>query len=203
MSLAKTLVDPITPAIDAVHDQLGHSPHPAIVMVPLGCWGFSNICDGLGLVTGEEKYDDAARISMGVGLVGAAGAMLTGLRDYSSIPQGRPSHPVATTHALGNTVVGSLFAASYILRLADHHRGRRPSLASRLLGLTGGALSMYTAWLGGVLMANYGEGVEPLMSELSEDEIRELQHRGFPEGDAEGAETGRQRLHPDTPLGPH
>ncbi len=161
------VIDPIEPAIDKIRDLIGHSPHPAIVMVPLGCWSFSNLCDGLALITGEEKYDDAARLSMGVGLIGAAGAVLTGLRDYSAIPKDRPSHKVATAHALGNSVAASMFVGSYLMRSLDHQAGRRASLASRLIAIGAGGLSMYTAWLGGVLVENFGEGVEPVMKSMS------------------------------------
>src|SRR5262245_38735433 len=116
-------MDLITTAIDKVEDFLGHSPHPAIVNVPVGAWVASNLCDGLGMITGDRRYDDAARLTMGIGLAAAAGALVTGLRDYGSIPQGRPSHPIATTHGLGNAVVASLFAASYYLRSLDEQAG--------------------------------------------------------------------------------
>lgn len=118
-------MDPISFVIDKSEELLGHSPHPAIVAVPLGAWTVSNVCDGLAMATGEQAYDDAARISMAVGLVGAAGAVVTGLRDYSFIPKERPSHEVATTHALGNGLAVSLMAASYMMRIKDHAAGRR------------------------------------------------------------------------------
>lgn len=191
--IAKSVIDPIAPAVDKFHDFLGHSPHPAIVALPLGAWAFSNVCDALGLLTAERKYDDAARLSMGIGLIGAAAAVVTGLRDYASIPTDRPSHSVATTHALGNSVVASLFAASYLMRSLDDRDGRRPSLGSRLLALGGGGLSLYTAWLGGVLVENYGEGVEPMMKQMSDHESRG--------GDDSGH--GRDRLDPNSPLGVH
>ena len=109
-------MNPISAAIDKTEELLGHSPHTAIVSLPLGAWAFSNLCDGLAMLTGERKYDDAARLSMAVGLVGAAGAVLTGLNDYAKIPKDRPSHEVATTHALGNSAVASMFVASYVMR---------------------------------------------------------------------------------------
>ena len=77
-------MDPITKAIDKTEEFLGHSPHPAIVALSLGAWAVSNICDGLGLVTGCDRYDDAARVSMAIGLVGAAGAALTGVQTGES-----------------------------------------------------------------------------------------------------------------------
>jgi uncharacterized membrane protein len=183
---------PVTDLIDATEGLLGHSPHPAIVSLPIGAWGVSNVCDTLGLLTDNRRFDDAARLSMAIGLVGAAGAVVTGLRDYSFIPKERPSHRVATTHALGNSVVASLFVSSYILRQRDHQAGRRPSLGARLLALAGGGLALYTAWLGGVLVEEYGEGVKPVMDRLSAEEQ-----------DQEQADHGRQRLSPESPLGLH
>lgn len=186
MDLVRSVVEPVEPAIDKVEELIGHSPHPAIVALPLGSWVASNVCDVLGMMTGSRRYDDAARLTMGIGLVGAVPSALTGLRDYSSIPEHRESHPVATRHAWGNAAVGSLFAASFVLRSLDHAAGRRPGLAARLLALTGGALGLYTAWLGGVLVQNYGEGVQPVMERQKGSEGR-----------------GRRRLSPDAPLGPH
>jgi uncharacterized membrane protein len=165
-------MDPITKAIDKTEELIGHSPHPAIVALPLGAWAVSNVCDGLGILTGDERYDDAARVSMAIGLIGAAGAAVTGLRDYGYIPADRqPSHSVATTHGLGNAVVGSLFVTSYVLRSRDHAAGRRTGTLARLLALTGGALSVYTAWLGGKLVQEYGEAVQPVMDQQQTEEL--------------------------------
>jgi uncharacterized membrane protein len=181
-------IAPITGLIDKTEEWIGHSPHPAIVAVPIGAWSVSNACDALALLSGGDRYDDAARISMGIGLAGAVGAVVTGLRDYSYIREEKPSHGVATSHGIGNAVVGTLFAASYVLRVRDHERGRRTSLSARLLALAGGGLSLYTAWLGGVLVEEYGEGVKPVMDR---------------EHDEEGSHHGRERLSPSSPLGVH
>lgn len=104
-----------------------------------------------------------ARVSMAVGLVGAAGAILTGLRDDGKVPPNRqPSHSIATAHGLGNAVVSSLFVGSDILRVRDRAAGRPTDPAARLLALAGGALSAYTAWLGVKLVSELGEGVKPV-----------------------------------------
>lgn len=180
-------IAPITGLIDVTEELLGHSPHPAIVAVPIGAWTVSNISDGLAVLTGDRRYDDVARVSMAVGLIGAAGAVVTGLRDYSYISKERPSHPIATAHALGNAVVGTLFATSYFLRVREYDAGERTSLYARLLGLAGGSLSLYTAWLGGVLVEEYGEGVKPVMENLEDQE--------------DDIAKGRERLDPQSPLG--
>ena len=183
-------MDPITFVIDKTEELLGHSPHPAIVAVPLGAWTVSNVCDGLAMATGDDAYDDAARISMAVGLIGAVGAAVTGLRDYSHIPRERPSHEVATTHGLGNALAGSLMVASYVMRVKDHEAGRETGTVARLLGLVGGGISIYTAWLGGKLIQEMGEAVKPVMDRMTESGPEEQGH-------------GRERLDPASPLGVH
>ena len=153
-------MDPISFVIDKIEEVMGHSPHPAVVAVPIGAYTVSNICDGLAAATGDKSYDDAARISMAVGLVGAAAAAVTGLRDYSRIPRERPGHDVATAHGLGNAVATSMMAASFILRVRDHAHDREAGVVSRALALGAGGLSLYTAWLGGKLIQELGEGVK-------------------------------------------
>ena len=153
--------------IDKIEEALGHSPHPAITDLPVGAWAVSNITDVMGLATGDRAYDDCARISMGIGLCGAAGAVVTGLRDYSFIPKDRqPNHDIATEHAVYNALVGTLFTASYLLRSRDE----RPGLMARLLGLAGGGLMLYTAWLGGKLVEELGEAVKPVMEQQSKQQ---------------------------------
>ena len=188
-------MDPITLAVDKTEELLGHSPHPAIVTVPLGAWTVSNICDGLAVATGDRAYDDAARISMAVGLVGAVGAAITGFRDYSHIPKDRPSHKVATTHGLGNALATSLMTASFVMRVRDHAAGRRTGLATRLLGLFAGGISLYTAWLGGKLVEEMGEAVKPVMDRMPK-------HEGESSEDEDHGH-GRERLDPTSPLGLH
>jgi hypothetical protein len=62
----------ITGLVDKAEELLGHSPHPAIVALPIGAWSVSNVCDALALATGNERYDDAARVSMAIGLIGVS-----------------------------------------------------------------------------------------------------------------------------------
>lgn len=176
-------MDPITKSIDALETQLGHSPHLAIVAVPLGAFTVSAASDALALATGCERFDDAAEVSLAVGLVGTVGAAATGLRDYGKIPRTRqPSHRIATTHGLGNLAVGALFATSYALRLASRRRHERPAIAARLLTLAGAGLATYTGWLGGKLVSELGEAVKPvqdrqLPSEPRGEEYYEHQER--------------------------
>ena len=58
-------MDPITGTIDKLEEALGHSPHPAIVALPVGAWSVSNICDGLYLLSGNDAYDNTAQVEHG------------------------------------------------------------------------------------------------------------------------------------------
>ncbi len=185
-------MDPISFVIDKTEELLGHSPHPAIVALPLGAWSVANVADGLAMATGDRAFDDTARVSLAVGLVGAAGAAITGIRDYSFIPRDRPSHGVATTHALGNGLAASLMVASFVMRVKDHQAGRKACVPARLLALAGGGISLYTAWLGGKLVQEMGEGVKPVMDQSQSQEQ---------EQDEEDHPQGRERLDPASPLG--
>jgi len=194
------MFNPITQALDKTEELLGHSPHPAVISLPLGAWTASNILDGMAIATNDHQFDDAARWSMGIGLAGAVVSVATGLRDYGRIDPDSPSHAIATTHALGNAVVGTLFATSYVIRTKDHGMGRPTRLSARLLGLAGGALSMYTAWLGGVLVSHYGESVGTDALPY----IRERQDGGDHDHHADhGGLHGRDRLDSHAPLGRH
>ncbi|WP_165229218.1 DUF2231 domain-containing protein [Aquisphaera insulae] len=174
-------MDSITGPIDKIEELIGHSPHPAIVAVPLGAWTVSNVADVLYMVTGNDALDATAEVSMAVGLVGAAGAAITGLRDYGYIPKDRqPNHEIATRHAVGNAVVCSLFMTSYVMRARSRVSGGRAGLAPRLLALAGGALSAYTGWLGGKLVSEYGEAVKPVMDQQQEREVERQENEGSP-----------------------
>jgi uncharacterized membrane protein len=186
----------VTRAVDKAEELLGHSPHPAIVTIPMGAFTVSNVSDTMALITGDDRYDHAAQVSMAVGLVGSAAAAVTGLRDYGKIPKDRqPNHKVATTHAIGNMVMASLFATSYAMRIASGRRGRAVPVAARLIGLAGGALAFYTGWLGGKLVDELGEAVHPVMERWQEEE--QIEDRS---GDQARAKSGGQQHHPSNGL---
>ena len=156
----------LTAPLEKAEQFLGHSPHPAIVMLPLGAWTVSAICDLARIFSHTRRrrrgLDDTSRISMGIGLIGAAGAVATGLRDYAYIKRDSPSHAVATRHAISNAIAGTLFTTSYTLRQRAQLSGRSTPLMARILCLAGASLGMYTGWLGGKLVEEFGEAVKPV-----------------------------------------
>ena len=159
-------MDPITGTIDKLEEILGHSPHPAIVALPVGAWTVSNICDGLYLLTGNDAYDNTAQVSMAIGLLGAVrgGDRVARRRLHPAGPAAQPRcrHDPRPGEC---SPAGTLIMTSYVLRSRDRAAGYRTGLFPRLLSLAGGALSMYTAWLGGKLVQEYGEAVKPVMAQ--------------------------------------
>jgi hypothetical protein len=73
------------------------------------------------------------------------------------------------------------------MRVRDHAEGKPASVASRVLAIAGGGLSLWTAWLGGKLVEEMGEAVKPAMEHMSRHE--------------HGSDHGRDRLDPGSPLG--
>ena len=86
---------------------LGHSLHPAITDVPVGAWTAALVLDLLG----ERR---GAKIAVGVGLLGAVGAALSGLTDWLDT-YGKP-RKLGMAHAALNGTATVLYAASYFAR---------------------------------------------------------------------------------------
>ena len=62
---------------------LGHPLHPALVAVPLGAWTAALALDAMESISGRRELAAGADAAIAVGLVGAAGAAVTGLTDWS------------------------------------------------------------------------------------------------------------------------
>src|SRR4029450_11030951 len=60
---------------------LGHPLHPVFTDVPIGAWTTALALDAA--ARGDRDMRRAATFAMGVGLLGAAGAAVTGLTDWS------------------------------------------------------------------------------------------------------------------------
>jgi nitrite reductase/ring-hydroxylating ferredoxin subunit len=86
---------------------LGHSLHPAITDVPVGAWTAALALDALG----EPR---AARIAVGVGLLGALGAAASGLTDWTDT-FGKPRR-LGVVHAALNGAATLLYGASWLAR---------------------------------------------------------------------------------------
>jgi uncharacterized membrane protein len=97
--------------------------------------------------------DRVADVALAVGLVGAAGAAITGMVDWSEV-KAPPPRRIGAAHALLNIGATTLFAISCFGRRRD--RGR--SLA-RSVAVAGYLVLSLSAHLGGKLVYEHGNGV--------------------------------------------
>ena len=129
---------------------LGHPLHPVITDVPIGAWMTAAVLDGLELIGGKEKYAPGADAAVAVGLVGAVGAAITGLTDWSGTTG--KERKVGLMHGILNGTATVLYATSFLMRKSDKSRKTAIGLSMLGYGVAGAA-----AYLGGHLV--YGEQV--------------------------------------------
>lgn len=130
---------------------LGHPLHPVFTDVPIGAWTAALALDAREAATGETAFGRAADFAVGVGLVGALGAAVTGLNDWSET-EGR-SRRVGLLHGLLNVTATACMAAGYALR----RNGSRP--AGRAATVVGYGVALGAAYLGGNLVYRDRVGV--------------------------------------------
>jgi nitrite reductase/ring-hydroxylating ferredoxin subunit/uncharacterized membrane protein len=130
---------------------LGHPVHPALTDIPIGAWTTAIAFDTLE-AAGKKGYARAADAAIGFGLIGAMGAALTGLTDWSET-DGRAKR-VGLTHGLLNITATALFGGSLWLR----RRGQRRE--GRGYALAGYSLLMASGYLGGNLVYDQRVGVD-------------------------------------------
>ena len=125
---------------------LGHSLHAAVITVPVGSWSATMVFD----LMGEER---AADLTLGLGLVGAAGAAVTGAAQWQDATNEEAPRRLGALHALLNVAATGLMAGSWLLR----QQGRRGSGVT--LSTLGLGVNLASAWLGGELAYELGIGV--------------------------------------------
>lgn len=140
-----------------LHGHWLHEPlHVVMTDVPVGAWSVTVIADTVGSLTGTDSLDKVADVSLVIGLLGAVGAAVTGMADWSEIKREQPRR-VGSVHALLNVAAAGLFAASCLLR------GKRRSRAlPRSLAAAGYLVASISAHLGGNMIYEYGVGVRGL-----------------------------------------
>ena len=120
---------------------LGHSLHPMATDLPLGAWMSASMLDLLG----PEGSEDAATRLVGIGVLGALPAALSGIADWGSLSK-VTDRRVGVVHAAGNSAALVAYTGSWLARRGGKHR------LGVLLGLAGAALSGGAGYLGGHLV---------------------------------------------------
>ena len=136
---------------------LGHPVHPLLVTAPIGAWVSASVLD---LTRGNEV---AARKLVGFGLLGAAGAVVTGLSDWRGTV-GR-ARRVGLVHLTINSVGLIVYTASWRARAAGRQR------LGMMLALVGAVLLSGGGYLGGHLTYVLGANVD--VGEAIADDVAE------------------------------
>lgn len=131
---------------------LGHPLHPVLTDIPVGAWTAAAAFDVFEGMTGARSMGKAADAAITVGLVGAAGAAVTGVADWHAT-SGSPRR-TGLLHAMLNTVATSLYVASCISRKSNARE------LGRKLALTGYLVAGFSAYLGGKLVYSDRIGVD-------------------------------------------
>lgn len=138
---------------DVLHGRwLGHPLHPALVNVPIGAWTVAAVLDTIEEVSGDRTLGRGADAAIGVGIVGALGAALSGVADWRHT-DGR-ARSIGLAHGLLNTGALALYATSLILRRLKARR------AGRGVAALGYLMTNASAYLGGHLVFNEQIGVD-------------------------------------------
>jgi nitrite reductase/ring-hydroxylating ferredoxin subunit/uncharacterized membrane protein len=165
---------------------LGHPLHPALTDVPLGAWTAALALDAMESISGRRELGAGADAAIAIGLVGAAGAAVTGLTDWSET-DGR-ARKVGLLHGLLNVGATVLYSTSLVLR---RKQKRNAGIGFAMLGY---AVSNASAYLGGHLVFGEQIGVNhaaaqempkefvPVLAdtELREGELKRVDAAGVP-----------------------
>jgi nitrite reductase/ring-hydroxylating ferredoxin subunit/uncharacterized membrane protein len=132
---------------------LGHPLHPAMTSLPTGAVATAVALDAASVLPGRSAaLRDAARLALGVGVVGSVGAAATGLTDWQHTQE--QSRRIGLVHGILNGVATSLYAASWWERGRGHHlRG----MAASALGY---GITLGSGYLGAALVYGSAVGVD-------------------------------------------
>jgi nitrite reductase/ring-hydroxylating ferredoxin subunit/uncharacterized membrane protein len=131
---------------------LGEPLHVVLTDVPVGAWTVAMVFDALDLVWDRREFARACEASIGIGLLGAAGAAATGMTDWSDVNP--PARRLGFIHGLLNLSGIALFATSLFLRKTKSRK------IGRIVSVLGYSVMSYAAHLGGKLVYEQRVGVD-------------------------------------------
>ncbi|HEU4875805.1 MAG TPA: Rieske 2Fe-2S domain-containing protein, partial [Pyrinomonadaceae bacterium] len=162
---------------------LGHPLHPVLTDVPLGAWTAALALDAMESISGRRELGAGADAAIAVGLVGAAGAAVTGLTDWSET-DGR-ARKVGLLHGLLNVGATVLYTTSLVLR---RKQKRNAGVGFAMLGY---AVSSASAYLGGHLVFSEQIGVNHAAAqEMPKEFVPVLSDAELREGEMKRADAG-------------
>ena len=165
---------------------LGHPLHPVLTDLPIGSWTVAAVLDAFEEVSGNRAFARGADAAIGLGVVGALGAAVTGLTDWRHTDD--RARRIGLTHGLLNTGALALYTTSLILRRLNARK------AGRGVAMLGYLVANAAGYLGGHLVFGEQVGVDHTASqlppgeftavlraaELPENELRRVTADGMP-----------------------
>jgi nitrite reductase/ring-hydroxylating ferredoxin subunit/uncharacterized membrane protein len=145
----------------------GHPLHPVITDIPVAAWMITAVFDVLWLIS-PTAFAWAARgaeVTVLLGLLGALGAIVTGLTDWSDTYGAE--RRVGLNHALFNALATMLYLVSFVLRLLQ---APGDSILAAIISFVGLASVIYAAYLGGDMVFTKGTGVNHTAWEAAGDD---------------------------------
>ena len=128
--------------------------YPVMTVVSITVWMLTAVFDAIWLIAHPTWAAYGAFVTVIVGLIGALGAIVTGLTDWSDT-YGAERH-VSLNHAFFNACATILYLISFVLRLLA---GPGDGMVAIMLGFLGLVSVIYAAYLGRVIVFTKGAGV--------------------------------------------
>jgi nitrite reductase/ring-hydroxylating ferredoxin subunit/uncharacterized membrane protein len=129
---------------------LGHSLHAVLVDVVIGGATGALLLDVLRVIFGVEGLETATSWVVGLAVVSAIGAILSGLTDYKDTASNSRERDVAGLHGLTNIAATIAFAISLFQRLGEAHDAAFWTL------VVGYLIVSFGGYIGGHVVYKYG-----------------------------------------------
>lgn len=142
--------------------------HPAVVHLPLGLLPAAAGVWAWGTWRKDERWLFAGRALLGLAALGAALAVLSGLRAEDTIPHSEAVHRLLETHEATGWTTAVLSVLAFLL--AWKGRGARAAWGAAALAALALAAAAQTADLGGRMVYLEGAGVKPAMEAAAKAE---------------------------------
>ncbi len=150
--LVSAILTPVRPLKTFLNGTwLEHPLHPVLTDVPVGGWTVAILLDLIALIFGVQNLGLASGIAIGLGVLGALGAIVTGLADWMDVDP--PELAVGVTHGLINIIATVLFAISFFVLRANNWTIGAADFIPAIIGYL---LVSFGAYLGGSLVFRMG-----------------------------------------------
>ena len=128
-----------------------HPIHPMLIVFPIGLWVAALVFDVVHAFTGDSLWRTLAFWNIAGGIVGALGAAVPGLIDYTET-RGR-ARRLANWHMALNLGVTGLFVVNWVLRSRWGEQFLSPdSWIPLAMTVVGNVVLAVSGWLGGEMV---------------------------------------------------